>query len=306
MTTTHSDNYDMYKDKFIDYLRYEKNYSSLTEIAYFNDITQFENFLKESHDEVILSQIDSEDIRIWISSLIEHGTKPSSANRKLSALKSFFKYLKKKGVIKINPADKVSGPKTIKRLPTFVTDKEMNKILDDKDNYTDDFRGIRNRLIIEIFYVTGIRLSELIGLKDKDINLNTCTLSVTGKRNKQRIIPFSEFTKEKITHYLEERNAFMKNKSSFLFVREDGEQMNSARVYYIIKTHLNSISTLSKKSPHVLRHTFATVMLNNGAEINAIKEILGHSSLASTEVYTHVTFEEMKKTYHIAHPRAKK
>jgi len=296
----------MYKEKFIDYLRYEKNYSSLTEIAYFKDISQFEDFLKSIHNESNLSLVDSEDIRMWISSLIEQNIKPSSVNRKLSALKSFFKYLKKKRVVDINPAETVTGPKTTKRLPAFITEKEMIKILDDEDNYTDDFSGIRNKLIIELFYVTGIRLSELIGLKDNDIDLNTCSLSVIGKRNKQRMIPFSEYTKNKIKHYLEGRDAFIKNKSSFLFVREDGEQMSSALVYSIIKTHLNCIPTLSKKSPHVLRHTFATVMLNNGAEINAIKEILGHSSLASTEVYTHVTFEEMKKTYHIAHPRAKK
>lgn len=297
----------MWKEKFIDYLRYERNCSSLTEIAYFNDITQFEEFIKkENINEVNFSLIDNEDIRIWISSLVERGMKHSSVNRKLSSLKSFFRFLKKKEVVKINPAENVKGPRITKNLPVFVTHKDMTRVLDDDDNYTNDFSGIRDRLIIEIFYVTGIRRAELIGIKDNDIDYNNCTLRITGKRNKQRIIPFSDETKEKIVLYTNERDIIIKNKSPFLFVKEDGGKMTPNLVYNIINSRLNKISTLSKKSPHVLRHSFATEMLNNGAEINAVKEILGHESLSSTEIYTHVTFEEMKKTYHNAHPRAKK
>jgi len=182
----------------------------------------------------------------------------------------------------------------------------MTLILDDARQYSDDFRGLRDRFLIDLLYLTGMRRAELIALKDTDIDFGSCTLRVTGKRNKQRIIPFSDDTGEKIKKYMAAREAEIENKSSFLFVKEDGGPLYPKLVYNIVHDHLNSISTLSKKSPHVLRHSFATEMLNNGAEINAVKELLGHSSLASTEVYTHVTFEELKKAYDNAHPRAKK
>jgi integrase/recombinase XerC len=182
----------------------------------------------------------------------------------------------------------------------------MTKVIDDPLEYSDDFRGYRDRFLIELLYLTGMRRAELIALKDADIDFSACTLRVTGKRNKQRIIPFSDATKAKIKEYIAVRDAEIENKSPFLFVKEDGEPLYPKLVYNVIHNHLNSIPTLAKKSPHVLRHSFATEMLNNGAEINAVKELLGHSSLASTEVYTHVTFEELKKAYQYAHPRAKK
>ena len=182
----------------------------------------------------------------------------------------------------------------------------MEEILDDAKNFPEGFKGIRDQFLIEILYVTGMRRSELILLKDNDIDFHNCTLRVTGKRDKQRLIPFSNLTKEKLKKYIQIRNKEIENKSPFLFVKEDGNAMYPKLVYKIINNHLKSISTLSKKSPHVLRHSFATVMLNNGAEINSIKELMGHSSLSSTEIYTHVTFEEMKKTYQNAHPRANK
>ena len=296
----------MWKEKFIQYLRYEKNYSPQTEIAYLKDIAQFSQFIAPGQAEFDPTTVDGELIRVWISSLMEQEMKPGSVNRKLSALKSFFKYLKKKKIITNNPAESISRPKNSKRLPTFVSDKEMSKVIDDPDNFTDDFRGWRDRLIIELLYLTGMRRAELIALKNSDINFSNCTLRVTGKRDKQRLIPFSDKTKNKIEHYIEMRDASVENKSHFLFVKEDGAPLYPKLVYNIINNHLNSISTLSKKSPHVIRHSFATAMLNSGAEINAVKELLGHSSLASTEIYTHVTFEEMKKIYDKAHPRAKK
>lgn len=295
----------MWKDKFIKYLRYEKNYSSLTEISYLNDLTQFEQFITEECGAFKPEEIDSDLIRIWIAKLMEQKIKPRSVNRKLSAVKSFFKYLKREGVVQKNPAESVSGPKTDKKLPSFVNNNDMSKVLDDPDEYSDDFSGHRNRLLIEILYVTGMRRAELIALKDSDIDFTNCTFRVTGKRNKQRLIPFSDNTLWKLRKYIEIRNREVENKSPFLFVKEDGDPLYPKLVYNIINKHLGSISTLSKKSPHVLRHSFATEMLNNGAEINAVKELLGHSSLASTEVYTHVTFEELKKVYHNAHPRAK-
>ena len=296
----------MWKEKFIEYLRYEKNYSPLTEISYLSDISQFEDFIKDKDEEITLNSIDSDLIRLWIVSLIEQGLKPSSVNRKLSSLKSFFKYLLKIGVIDHNPAKLVAGPKLARKLPSFANDREMSQILDTEGNFSDDFRGVRNRFLIELFYLTGIRRAEVISLKDKDIDYHNSTLIVIGKGNKQRIIPFSDSTKEKLEKYIEVRDREIKNKSPFLFVKENGEALYPELVYEIVNAHLSNIKTLSKKSPHVLRHSFATEMLNNGAEIKAIKEILGHSSLASTQVYTHVTLDEMRKAYHNAHPRAKK
>lgn len=296
----------MWKEKFIQYLRVERNYSSHTEISYFDDISQFEEYIIGEKGQFDPTSVDSNDIRIWLSLLMEQGLKARSVNRKLSALKSFFRFLKKKEVIELNPAETVTGPKANKRLPSFVNNSEIAKVIDDPLEYPDDFRGHRDRFLIELLYLTGMRRAELIALKDSDIDFTACTLRVTGKRNKQRIIPFSDATKDKLKEYMAVRDAEIENKSPFLFVKEDGEPLYPKLVYNVIHNHLNSIPTLAKKSPHVLRHSFATEMLNNGAEINAVKELLGHASLASTEVYTHVTFEELKKAYHKAHPRAKK
>lgn len=296
----------MWKERFIDYLRYEKNYSSQTEISYLNDIIQFEKFAKLKDDNLSLIKVDSDIVRIWISSLIEQGFKASTVNRKLSSLKTFYRYLNKSGFIKKSPVEYVSGPKLNTKIPSFVSERQMDEILDDATNFSDDFVGIRNQLLIDFLYLTGMRRAELISLKDNDIDFSSCTIRVTGKGNKQRLIPFSDLTKVKLEKYIRIRNKEIENKSSFLFVKEDGSTMYPKLVYKIINNHLNSISTLSKKSPHVLRHSFATAMLNNGAEINSIKELMGHTSLSSTQIYTHVTFEEMKKTYQNAHPRANK
>ena len=296
----------MWKERFIDYLRYEKNYSSQTEISYLNDIIQFEEFIKLKDENLSLITVDGDIVRTWISSLIEQGFKASSVNRKLSSLKTFYRYLNKSGFIEKSPVEYVSGPKLNTKIPSFVSEKQMDEILDDATNFTDDFVGVRNQLVIEFLYLTGMRRAELISLKDNDIDFSSCTIRVTGKGNKQRLIPFSDLTKEKLEKYIRVRSKEIENKSPFLFVKEDGNAMYPKLVYKIINNHLNSISTLSKKSPHVLRHSFATAMLNNGAEINSIKELMGHTSLSSTEIYTHVTFEEMKKTYQNAHPRANK
>ncbi|MFA5649906.1 MAG: tyrosine recombinase XerC [Proteiniphilum sp.] len=318
----------MWKEKFIKYLRYEKNYSPQTEISYLNDLTQFEEFATgtawregsggqqarkannrketEAGEPFNPREVDRHLIRSWIGTLMEQGLKPRTVNRKLSAVKSFFRYLKKQGAIERDPAEAITGPKAQRRLPTFVNPKQMENILDDGGTYTEDFRGERDRFMIELLYVTGMRRAELIALKDTDIDFYAGTLRVTGKRNKQRIIPFSDETKKKLHHYIAVRDTEIENKSPFLFVKEDGGPLYPKLVYNVVRNHLDSIPTLSKKSPHVLRHSFATGMLNNGAEINAVKELLGHASLASTEVYTHVTFEEMKKTYQHAHPRANK
>ena len=292
-------------DSFLDYLRYERNYSNYTIEAYSKDLRQFEEYVKVNKDNRFApDEVDADLVRCWIVSLMDDKMSPVSVNRKLSSLKSFFKFLMKQGSISVNPLRLITGPKTKKPLPYFVRDKEMELLLDG-DGFDEDFEGVRDRLILEMLYDTGIRRSELTGICDSDVDCDTMQVRVTGKRNKQRLIPFAEGLKNLIQAYTEVRNREVGSESGWFFVRKNGEQLSAGIVYNIVKKKLSEIPTLAKRSPHVLRHSFATSMLNNGAELNAVKELLGHSSLASTSIYTHTTFEELKKVYH-AHPRAKK
>ena len=292
-------------DSFLDYLRYERNYSNYTIGAYSKDLRQFEDYVKRYKEDIFDPvDVDADLVRGWVVSLMDEKLSPVSVNRKLSSLKSFFKFLMKQGSISVNPLRLITGPKTKKPLPYFVKDKEMELLLDG-DGFGEDFEGVRNRLVLEMLYDTGIRRSELIGMRDSDVDCGTMQIRVTGKRNKQRLIPFAEGLKNLIQAYTEVRNREVGSESGWFFVRKNGEQLPVSIVYTIVKDKLSEIPTLAKRSPHVLRHSFATSMLNNGAELNAVKELLGHSSLASTSVYTHTTFEELKKVYH-AHPRAKK
>ena len=292
-------------DSFLDYLRYERNYSNYTIEAYSKDLRQFEEYVKLNKESVFVpGDVDADLVRSWIVSLMDEKISPVSVNRKLSSLKSFFKFLMKQGSISVNPLRLITGPKTKKPLPYFVRDKEMELLLDG-DGFDEDFEGVRDRLVLEMLYDTGIRRSELIGIQDSDVDFGAMQIRVTGKRNKQRLIPFAEGLKNLMQAYTEVRNREVGSESGWFFVRKNGEQLSAGIVYTIVKKKLSEIPTLAKRSPHVLRHSFATSMLNNGAELNAVKELLGHSSLASTSVYTHTTFEELKKVYH-AHPRAKK
>ena len=292
-------------DSFLDYLRYERNYSNYTIEAYSKDLRQFEEYVKLNKESIFVpGDVDADLVRSWIVSLMDEKISPVSVNRKLSSLKSFFKFLMKQGSISVNPLRLITGPKTKKPLPYFVRDKEMELLLDG-DGFDEDFEGVRDRLILEMLYDTGIRRSELIGIQDFDVDFGAMQIRVTGKRNKQRLIPFAEGLKNLIQAYTEVRNREVGSESGWFFVRKNGEQLSAGIVYTIVKKKLSEIPTLAKRSPHVLRHSFATSMLNNGAELNAVKELLGHSSLASTSIYTHTTFEELKKVYH-AHPRAKK
>ena len=291
-------------DEFLDYLRYERNYSDYTVCAYSKDLRQFEVYVKAHHDCFNPVDIDADIVRNWIVFLLDEKFSPVSVNRKLSSLKSFFKYLIKRGIVSMNPLKLITGPKTKKPLPYFVRENEMDLLLDG-DGFEDDFEGVRDRLVLELLYDTGIRRSELVGIRIPDIDMDAMQIKVTGKRNKQRLIPFAEGLKNLLLTYLDIRDNEQKMKSEWLFVKKNGEQMSPQNVYIIVRKRLEDIPTLAKRSPHVLRHSFATSMLNNGAELNAVKELLGHSSLASTSVYTHTTFEELKKVYH-AHPRAKK
>lgn len=294
---------NMLIDSFLNYLRYERNYSNYTVEAYSKDLSQFEEYVKENQEGVFEPRdIDSDLVRNWMVSLLDHKISSVSVNRKLSSLKSFFKFLMKQRVISVNPLRLVVGPKTKKPLPYFIKESEMDLLLDG-DGFDEDFEGVRNRLILEMLYDTGIRRSELTGIKNADVDFETMQIKVTGKRNKQRLIPFAEGLKNLLQAYTEVRNREV-GVGEYYFVRKNGEQLSTGIVYTVVKKMLSDIPSLAKRSPHVLRHSFATSMLNNGAELNAVKELLGHSSLASTSVYTHTTFEELKKVYH-AHPRAK-
>lgn len=290
-------------DKYIDYLRYEKNYSSHTEISYYSDLMQFKDFIELRYPDIKLETADGDIVRAWIIFLMESKTSARSVNRKLSSLKSFYRYLQKMGLIYISPLKKISGPKAKKPIPSFVNYSDMEKVLD-TEAIDNDYESFRDRVILELFYVTGMRRAELIGLTDTDIDLYSGSIRVTGKRNKQRIIPISKNTITLIDSYIEARNKNFENQTSAFFVRKNGEAIYPMLIHRIVSSHLKWIPTLAKASPHVLRHSFATGMLNNGADINAVKELLGHSSLASTEIYTHTSFDELKKIYNKAHPRA--
>lgn len=290
-------------EKYIRYLRYEKNYSLHTEISYSEDLSQFVEFLAEHFSDTDIKHVDRDIIRMWIVSMMERKISARSVNRKLSAVKSFYRYLQKIGEVTVNPASKINGPKVGRPIPAFANSSDMEKVLDQED-YGDSFESLRDHIIIELFYVTGIRRAELIGLKDVDVDFSSETIQVTGKRNKQRLIPFSDGMKQSLEQYIAVRNKEVGNQSGYLFVKNNGEPLYPMLVHRIVTSNLQQIDTLAKVSPHVLRHSFATGMLNNGADINAVKELLGHASLAATEIYTHTSFEELKRIYNKAHPRA--
>lgn len=290
-------------DSFLDYLQYERNYSEETIKSYREDLRQFEEFAREEIGDSAPSEVKVELVREWIVSLMDRGYTSTSINRKLSSLRSFYKFLLRKGEVAVNPLQKITGPKNKKPLPAFLRESDMDRLLDEVD-FGEGFKGCRDHMIIEMFYATGVRLSELIGLDNKDVDFSSSLIKVTGKRNKQRLIPFGEELKIAMTEYVDVRNEAVPVRTDAFFVRENGERLSRSIVENLVKRNLSKVVTLKKRSPHVLRHTFATTMLNHDAELGAIKELLGHESLATTEVYTHTTFEELKKVYNLAHPRA--
>lgn len=295
----------MHIDRFLQYLEFEKRYSSHTLTAYKKDLQQFYDYISLVYQTSKINEVDHQIIRSWIVSLINEGISSRSVNRKISTLKSFYKFLQREKQIDSNPLIKILPPKTNKKLPEFV-DKENMNLLFDEVIFENNFEGKRNKLIIELLYMTGIRLAELVEIKDSDIDLSNLKLKVLGKRNKERIIPFSNELQRSMSEYLETRNKVVEypEPNNHFFVLHKGKKIYKKLVYRIVNLYLSKVSTLSKKSPHVLRHTFATHMLNNGADLNAIKEILGHSSLAATQVYTHNTIEKLKEIYNQSHPRA--
>ncbi len=292
-----------HKESFLQYLKNQKRYSVHTLRAYSDDLEQFFIFCKQQTDRTDILKIDHKIIRRWVADMMDRHISARSVRRKISALKSFYKYLQKEGKISHNPARRVISPKTEKKLPAFVNAENMDNLLNNID-FGEDFKGKRNRLIIDMFYQTGIRLSELIHLKTSNIDISNMNIKVLGKRNKERIIPVTKNLLDSIHDYLSEKEKLSLTEDTCLFVTEKGDQVYPKLIYRIVNNYLNLITTIEKKSPHVLRHTFATQMLNAGAELNAIKEILGHSNLSATEIYTHNTFKKLKSIYKQAHPRA--
>lgn len=292
-------------ESFLDYLRQERGYSPKTVESYATDLTEFETFLGSVESGLSLTDADSSVVRNWMMTLMDGGMKATSVNRKLSALRSFYRFLLRKGTIAQSPMQTVRGPKKKKPLPSFLREEEMDRLLDDTD-FGEGWEGLRDKLILEVFYETGMRRAELVGLDEKDVDFWRSQIKVTGKRNKQRLIPFGDELRGLIQQYLDAKHEALPEAEDALFVRKDGHRVTDSWVYTMVKQYLSTVSTLKKRSPHVLRHTFATTMLNNQAELEAVKELLGHASVSTTEIYTHTTFEELKNAYSSAHPREKK
>jgi len=295
----------MHIDNFRQYLASEKRYSLHTVTAYDKDLQQFFEFLNNNYSTQEITEIEPLMIRAWIMELIDNDYSGKTVNRQLSALKTFYRYLRNNNLLQVNPMLKILPPKTNKTLPEFVSKEQMDMLLDDVAFET-GFEGRRNRLIIELFYFTGIRLAELVGLANQDVDLKKNQIKVLGKRNKERIIPFGNTLGQSIKEYISERDMMigMNGPADAFFLTEKGVKIYKKLVYRIVNSYLSKVSTLKKKSPHILRHTFATHMLNNGADLNAIKELLGHANLSATQVYTHNTIDKLKSIYNQAHPRA--
>lgn len=293
----------MMTDSFLDYLRFERNYSEKTIVSYGIDLAKLEEFFNGVDENVDFTTVDADLVRAWVMNLMEQGYTSTSVNRKLSSLRSFYRFLLKKGVVQADPMLRVVGPKNKKPLPAFLKESEINRLLDEVP-FKEGFTGCRDKMILEMFYATGMRLSELIGLDDVDVDFSASLIKVTGKRNKQRLIPFGEELRQAMLAYIKVRDEAIPEKVEAFFVLPNGRRMYASKVYQLVKRNLSKVVSLKKRSPHVLRHTFATSMLNNDAELGAVKELLGHSSLTTTEIYTHTTFEELKKVYEQAHPRA--
>ncbi|MCI6212087.1 tyrosine-type recombinase/integrase [Bacteroides heparinolyticus] len=290
-------------DSFLDYLLHERNYAESTVERYKADVLELQKFGEEQLGSITPEKVDAELVRDWIAFLMDEQRCASTINRKLSSIRTYYRFLLRKGLVAVDPLQKVVGPKKKKPLPVFLKENEMNRLLDDID-FGESFEGCRDRMVIEMFYATGMRLSELVGLNDADVDFSTALIKVTGKRNKQRLIPFAKELESSMREYVNKRNEKFPLRSDAFFVRKGGQRLYPGFVAALVKRNLSKVVTVKKRSPHVLRHTFATAMLNHGADLNSIKELLGHESLATTEVYTHTTFEELKKVYNQAHPRA--
>jgi len=293
------------KQAYRDYLQKEKNYSPLTLRAYLDDVSAFESFIKEADEEATLEEVNYSQIRGWIVRLVDDGMANKSVNRKVSSLRSFYKFLLKTRQIEINPLLKHKSLKTEKKIQVPFSEKELQDVMDFNE-YPDDLEGVRNRLIIELFYTTGMRRAELIGLKLNSYDPGNRTLKVLGKRNKERIMPVLDCTAHVLEEYLMKRRELASIADpDVLIVNSRGNKISESFVYRLINCYFSVVSEKVKRSPHVLRHTFATHLLNNGADLNSVKELLGHASLSSTQIYTHSSLAELKKVYGDSHPRSR-
>lgn len=294
---------ELWTDSFLEYLEAERNYSSATIESYAKDLAEFQDFMEGQNPDASWTSVQSDDVREWVIYLLdEQRLAASSVNRKLSALRSYYKYLRRMGRVGVNPMEKVTAPKKRKPLPHFVRESEMDRLLElTKEDRS--FMGIRDRLILMVFYETGIRRAELLGMTDASVDLAARQIKVTGKRNKQRIVPFGEELAREFEAYLNAREELQGVKDPMLFVNENGAAVTESQVSNLVKKYLSMVTTIEKKSPHVLRHSFATAMLNNHADLTSIQKLLGHESVATTEIYTHVSFEDLKSEYKNAHPR---
>ncbi|MEQ8238706.1 MAG: tyrosine-type recombinase/integrase [Cyclobacteriaceae bacterium] len=288
-------------ETFLKHIEYEKRYSTHTLTAYRKDLNQFEEFLHDTFEIDNTLEVIHPQLRSWVVELIDNGQSPKTVNRKIATLKSYYKFLVLREYLEANPTSRLKPLKTDKPLPVFIRESEMNVLLD-QVIFNDDLQGARDRLILEMLYNTGIRLSELIGLKISDVSFYQNTIKVLGKRNKERLIPIHDFLVKLIKKYLLFRNK--EDASIYLITTENGSQLYPMLVYRTVKKYLEIITTQSKTSPHVLRHTFATHLLNKGADLNAVKDLLGHTSLAATQVYTHNSMEKLKSAFDQAHPKA--
>ena len=290
-------------DKFLDYLSSELNRSQQTVESYRDDLKHFEKFAKDLSDSFSWETVDSDMVRDWMESMMDKGNSAATVSRRLSALKTFYRFALARRYVESDPVYSIKGPKKEKPLPQFVKESEMDELLD-RQAWGDDYNNVRARTIIILFYETGMRLSELVNLDDKDVNFVTSEIKITGKGNKQRIVPFGDELKNTLLEFRRLRDASVEVKTPALVVSDKGTRMSPSKVQNIVRSNLSRVCSLKKKSPHVLRHSFATAMLNHHVGLENLKKLLGHASISTTEIYTHTTFEQLKRVYNEAHPRA--
>jgi integrase/recombinase XerC len=287
---------------FLNYLRFERNRSMLTVQRYEKSLRYFLDYCKSQDESIVWETVDSDLIRGWMETLVDDGKKATSVNADLAAVKTFYRFALARKLVEKDPAHMVSGPKMQKPLPQFVKEAEMDKLLDETD-WEDNYNNVRARTIILLLYETGIRRGELVGLDDKDVDFVTRQLKVTGKRNKQRIVPFGEELASELRHFIEVRDREVDKQSTALFLNKHGNRISAEQVYSDVRENLTKVTTMKKRSPHVLRHSFATAMLNHQAGLECVRQLLGHESIETTEIYTHTTFEQLRRIYKDAHPR---
>lgn len=293
-----------HQQNFFDFLQFQKRYSKNTLVSYKNDLTSFFNFLQTQYPDISVCDIKTVYVRSWIADMKDNKMTARSLNRKLSSLRSFFKFLLKNQIVKFNPVSGITSPKMPKRLPQFITEKDIQNLFTTIE-FSEGFKGLTEKLLLKVLYFTGIRKAELIAIKENDIDKMNSLIKILGKGKKERLLPVNNLLVNELMFYAAEKKKLgLSNENNNLFVTEKGTSLDPKQVYNIAKKYISQITTIDKKSPHILRHTFATHLMNNGAELNAVKELLGHASLAATQIYTHNTIEKLKDVYKIAHPKA--